>query len=121
MESVEVLEDNKLELPTQTVDTNVRMSNEDDEESDDDASHGTNSVFSSGGVSLVTCGPFVQQSGNSPKTNDDLDEDSVEKESAFMDKKLQLSANQSPVPHNDPEMSQQRATEDVSPTGSKQE
>ena len=81
METVEVLEDNELELPTQTVDTNVRISNEDDEESDDNASHGMNSMFSSGGISSVTHGPFAQQSCNSSKTNVNQEEDSVEKES----------------------------------------
>ena len=121
METVEVLEDDELESLPQMEDTDVRMSKEEDEESDNDASHGTNSMCSSGGVSLVTCGPFFQQSGNSPKTNVDAEEDSVEKESAFMEKKLQSSANQSPIPQANPETNQQTVTKGVSPTGSKQE
>ena len=64
---------------------------------------------------------FVQPSNNSPKTNVNQEEDSVEKESASMEKKLWLSTNQSPIPQANLKTSQQTATKGVSPTGSKQE
>ena len=109
-------EDPEESFPTEGIDD--KMIDDAVESSDNETSHGLNSVYSRGGISSVTGGPFPHTPVHSPSNNSE--DDSMEEVTTSLEQKLKSGAAQPPASTLDPKMAQQR-TDGTKSSNPKQE